>query len=97
MAIIKDSYGNPEVPFLTSSFDQIFVIDMRYFDLNLVDFVQQMGITDVLFSANVDSVAGANASNIATLITQNKGNQITDEAPETALTRAVEKTDSKKG
>lgn len=80
LCIIKDSYGNAEVPFYTSSFEEIYVIDMRYFNCNLVDFVQQMGITDMLFTMCSYSVYGANADNLETLRTQNKGVTIVDAA-----------------
>ena len=34
LVIFKDSYGNALVPCLTSSFSEIYVCDMRYFNLN---------------------------------------------------------------
>ncbi len=80
LCIIKDSFGNAEVPFYTSSFEEIYVIDMRYFDRNLVDFIQQMGVTDVLFTMCSYSVYGTNADNLETLRTQNRGETIVDAA-----------------
>lgn len=80
LCIIKDSYGNAEVPFYTGSFEEIYVIDMRYFNCNLVDFIQQMGVTDVLFTMCSYSVYGVNADNLETLRTQNKGVTIVDAA-----------------
>ncbi|MFR6495238.1 MAG: DHHW family protein [Ruminococcus sp.] len=41
LVIVKDSYGNALVPYLTQSFSDIYVIDMRYFDLNAVSFMQR--------------------------------------------------------
>ncbi len=80
LCIIKDSYGNAEVAYYMGSFEEIYVIDMRYFELNLVDFVEEMGITDLLFTMCSYSVVGENADNLDTLITQHKGETIVDQA-----------------
>ena len=64
LAILKDSYGNAEVPFLVGSFEEIFVIDVRWFDLNAIDFIKEHGVTDVLFSMSTVSATGVNADHI---------------------------------
>lgn len=81
LLVIKDSYGNAEIPFYTSSFEQIYVVDMRYFERNLVDFIQTTGVTDVLFTMCSYSVVGVNADGLMDLITQDAGNPIVDEQP----------------
>ena len=48
--VVKDSYGNSLIPFLLYSFEEVYVVDARKFELNLNTFVRQEGITDVLFS-----------------------------------------------
>lgn len=68
--IIKDSYGNALVPFLTNSFKNIYVIDMRYFDLNIISFMQEHGVTDLLFAMNTFSATGSNYLNLETLLYQ---------------------------
>lgn len=78
LLVVKDSYGNAEIPFFTSSFEEIYVIDMRYFECNLVNFIDEMDITDVLFTMAAYSVVGINADNIDTLITQNSESEIVD-------------------
>ena len=70
LCVIKDSYGNALIPWLTSSFDEIYVIDMRYFKLNAVRFMQEQGITDVLFAMNSFSANGPNAEKIETIRVQ---------------------------
>ena len=52
LLVIKDSYGNAVVPFLTMHFSEVYVVDYRYFDRNLVDFSRRHKITDVLFLHN---------------------------------------------
>lgn len=78
LLVIKDSYGNAEIPFFTSSFEEIYVVDMRYFECNLVNFIDEMDITDVLFTMAAYSVVGGNADNLDTLITQNADIEIVD-------------------
>ena len=64
LVIIKDSYGNALVPWLTSSFEQIDVIDMRYFNKNAISYIKEIGATDVLFAMNTFSANGGNAKKI---------------------------------
>lgn len=52
LAIIKDSYGNALPQFLFGSFEDIYVLDMRYFTYNAVDFLREKGVTDLLFANN---------------------------------------------
>lgn len=60
LVIFKDSYGNALLPALTSSFENIYLCDIRYFDMNAVSFVQQVGATDLLFAMNTFSATGGN-------------------------------------
>lgn len=70
LCIIKDSYGNALVPFLTSSFETIYVMDMRYFNLNAINFMREQGITDLLFAMNSFSANGPNAQAMETVRVQ---------------------------
>ena len=60
LVVLKESYGNALIPFLTGSFDEIYVVDIRYFDLNVIDFIRQHGITDVLFANCAFTATGPN-------------------------------------
>lgn len=53
LLIIKDSFGNALPPFLFGSFEQVHVVDHRYFTENLVDYVTRNGIADVLMANNI--------------------------------------------
>lgn len=64
LMVIKDSYGNVEIPFYMNSFEEIYVTDVRFFDLNAIDFIKQQGITDVLFTMCTFSAAGQNCEGI---------------------------------
>ena len=70
LAIVKDSYGNSIPGYLFSSYEEIYVIDMRYFDLNLVNFVKEQEITDLLFTMVAYSALGENAGKLEILRTQ---------------------------
>lgn len=67
IAVVKESYGNAFVPYLTYNYKEVHVIDFRYFKENLVDYCKKNNITEVLFlngvmSANtqiqLDSMSG---------------------------------------
>lgn len=71
LAVIKDSYGNALIPWLTSSFEDIHVIDMRYFNINAIQYLKEQGVTDVLFCMNSFSANNAdNWKNIDRIRTQ---------------------------
>ena len=78
LILIKDSYGNAVPGNLMNSFEEIYIADMRYFKPNLVDFINQMGITDVLFTMVTFSAFGNNSYNLPELLTQAQGQTIVD-------------------
>lgn len=50
LLIIKDSYGNALPGYLFYSFEEIHVIDFRYYPGNVVNYINNNGITDLLFA-----------------------------------------------
>lgn len=48
LLLIKDSFGNALTPFLIGSFEQVHVVDSRFFHLNIKDYIRDNGITDVV-------------------------------------------------
>lgn len=50
--IIKDSFGNAVAPFLALHYGTVYVMDYRYFDINVKEFVKQHGISAILFLHN---------------------------------------------
>lgn len=65
LVIVKDSYGNAVVPCLTNSFEDIWVVDMRYFEGSISQLVKDEGLTDVLFCMNSFSATGDNQYKLA--------------------------------
>ena len=53
LVIFKDSYGNAFSSFMINSFEDVYVIDMRYFKYNALEFMEEYEITDVAFVNNV--------------------------------------------
>lgn len=61
IVVFKESYGNAFVPFLVNNFEEIYVIDIRYFGTNAVDYIKKIGATDVLF---INNCFAANTSSL---------------------------------
>lgn len=61
IAVVKESYGNAFVPYLTNNYQEVHVVDLRSFrDVskdNLATYCQNNGITDLLF---INGVMSAN-------------------------------------
>lgn len=53
--VIKDSYANSFIPYLTANYARIGVIDPRGFGLSVADFAQQEGYDEVLLLFNFQS------------------------------------------
>ena len=52
IAMIKDSYGNAFAPYLASHYEEVYVLDYRYFNGNIKTLIQQEGIQELLFAHN---------------------------------------------
>lgn len=61
LLILKDSFGNALPGYLFHSFEEIYVIDCRYFNKNIVQYINDRHVTDILFANNI-----SHAHNIAT-------------------------------
>lgn len=61
LLIFKDSYANCFVPFLIPYFDEIVMIDARYYYDNVQTMVDNKEITDVLFLYNMDTFLNDNS------------------------------------
>ncbi|WP_438432609.1 DHHW family protein [Gorillibacterium sp. sgz500922] len=57
LLVIKDSYAHSVIPFLTQHEAAVDVIDIRYYNGSLADYVKSNGITDVLLLFNTSTLA----------------------------------------
>lgn len=64
IVVIKDSYGNSFVPLLTPYYDEIVVIDPRYYSDDIYELIDYKDITEVLFLYNTDSFITDNSLEI---------------------------------
>lgn len=59
LCIIKDSFGCAFAPFTVNNFDEVYVVDPRFYNGNVIDFIKKNKYTDVLV---INSVMTANTS-----------------------------------
>lgn len=62
--ILKDSFGNAIPGYLFGSFEEVHVADCRYCTQNLKDYVEEQGITDILFANNLDHASTEKTTNM---------------------------------
>lgn len=65
LMIIKDSYGNPVPSYLMSSFEEIHVVDFRYFKRNMKKYVADNKITDIVFAYGIFGACSSNKTDKA--------------------------------
>lgn len=63
LLLLKDSFGNALPGYLFYSFEEIHVVDCRYFTKNMKDYVRENAITDILFANNISHACSARTSN----------------------------------
>lgn len=51
--VVKESFANAMIPFLTDHYQAIYVVDYRYWDGDVVSFAKENQIQDVLFVNNI--------------------------------------------
>lgn len=55
LLIVRDSYANSIVPFLTSQYSEIYLVDLRYYDEDLMRLMENNKIKDMLILYNVNT------------------------------------------
>ncbi|MDR2487183.1 MAG: hypothetical protein LBD12_04385 [Clostridiales Family XIII bacterium] len=60
LLVVKESYANAFIPFLTENYDEIHVVDFRYYTGNVDSLIAKHGIGEALF-LNYVSAAGSKA------------------------------------
>lgn len=94
--ILKDSFGNTIPSCLFYSFEQVHVIDYRYFTQNMKDYVAKHKITDILFANNITFCVTGQAGNAyKRFLTQNASKNTATKEPEKKDTVKKEETIAK--
>lgn len=60
VAIIKDSYANSLVPFLSRNFEEVHVIDLRYFNGSTSEYLKENNIEDIIVLYNANGLSTDN-------------------------------------
>ncbi|MDE6733642.1 MAG: hypothetical protein K2J77_12315 [Oscillospiraceae bacterium] len=60
LMILKNSYGNALAPNLFNSFEDVWVVDINWNDIDLTEFAKQNGITDLLYCVSTFQYINAN-------------------------------------
>lgn len=53
--VLKDSYANAMVPFLVESFQEVHLMDLRYYNMSLQDYMEKEGFDKVILLYGMDS------------------------------------------
>jgi hypothetical protein len=53
--VIKDSYGNAFVPYLTEHYGNIYVVDPRHVSMDVLEEFKDIHLTDIVFMTNSQS------------------------------------------
>lgn len=62
LLIIKDSYGNALPGYMFYSFNEVHVVDFRYFTMNMREYIRTNRITDVVIAFNVFNACSSSAA-----------------------------------
>lgn len=90
--LIKDSYGNAVPGNLFYSFNEVHVVDFRYFTHNLKKYVEDNHITDIAVCFNVfNAYSNGSASKVKRMIKQTGGIPVVKETKETVPINSTEK------
>lgn len=57
LLVIKDSYANSFVPFLTAAYNEIYMVDLRYYEDSVTELAKRSEINNILFLYNVSTFA----------------------------------------
>ncbi len=62
--LVKESYGNAFAPFLVDHYQDVYIVDYRYYMGNLTSFISEHNIKDVLFLNNADALSEVNSDDM---------------------------------
>jgi hypothetical protein len=63
LLIIKDSYANSMIPFLATDFSEIHIIDLRYYNQNIYEYVKDNKITDAAAVYSIKQLCDVSVAN----------------------------------
>ena len=54
--VMKESYGNAFIPFLVDHYSTIYILDYRYSNVNVIDFVKEKQADDLICINNISLI-----------------------------------------
>lgn len=90
IAVIKESYGNAFVPFLVNHYEEVIVVDPRYFERSFLEVVKEFGINEVLLINNSFAAHTGGQINMLNQIIYNVRPPASSEEPTEAAEQPVE-------
>ena len=61
--VLKESYANSLIPFLVDHYQKIYIVDFRYAKVNVVDYIKQNNIKDLIVVNNIGIINSTNVAN----------------------------------
>lgn len=55
--VVKESFGNALIPFLTDHYETIYWIDYRYYNGSITDFARANGVNDLIFANGIEVIS----------------------------------------
>ncbi len=79
LAVIKDSYAHSLVPFLTNHYSRIYMVDLRYFNGDIFEYLYNSDVKDVLVLYNQNTfMTDTNLSKISSFAKTSAYNSVPD-------------------
>lgn len=82
LLIIKDSYGNALPGYMFYSFNEVHVVDFRYFTMNMREYIRANKITDVVVAFNVFNACSSSAAEKVKKFLSQRSGEYASEATE---------------
>ena len=89
--ILKDSFGNALPGYLFGSFEEVHVVDSRYFTKNMTQYVHDNKITDILFANNIFNAYSPRIANAYIRFLDQKGGIVHQLKPDSVTVKPAVK------
>lgn len=63
LLLLKDSFANSMIPFLATNFEEIHMIDLRYYNQNVYSYIRQNGITETAAVYSIKQLCEVSVAN----------------------------------
>ncbi len=71
--VVKNSYGNAFTVYLVSHYEEIYVVDLRYSNHNLIELIEDNKINDLIFAIGMYGAMGNGSISLMKRLATNKG------------------------